>query len=648
MGRTMHVVLEAQGKPHANALDLCQDGSKVVVAGRHVFKVYSIEEDEFVERANLRIKNANLNFSCNDVVWSPIDDSLIATAATNGAVVVWNLGRADRSKQEQIFVDHKRTVNKVNFHPTEPSLLLSGSQDGTMKLFDLRKEEGQVTFPSNTESVRDVQFNPHGYWQFSAVSETGKVQLWDIRRPDRCERQWPAHNNHVFACDWHPEIRNQLATAGRDKTIKVWDTGTRGKGDKTHGLEHTIHTVGPVGRVKWRPQRRDYLGSSALVVDFAVNVWDVVRPYIPFAAFNSHTDVTTDIVWRGDPHTMLSTSKDGTLYQHVFSDAVRPADKANPVGMGINCRGEVTHAHRARPRNHQAHSVLPGKLRGAELAFKKPLSQTELFRLCTSALQLHQPRAPAGQVPEETVLRESAARYRLSPAASLADLCDHNAGVARSLGRHQVALTWTVLKTLHASGRGPDTRPVSGDMGSVVGEQEAERRLTRIRSQSGTAKRAAGKLKLEPAAGGRRVSGNSSESEEEAEEEADCRTLTQIALGQGGLAGTTGTQDFFGESELAGLGVEHLVSLEGGGSVGQQARWAHEPIAPGIDNLSQSVGQTNPWLPLCPLIQGQIRSKLLLGKEVNLFNRGCVLMAGYVGCELTGSGGACPVCARAP
>merc|ERR1719209_2833583 len=93
-----------------------------------------------------------------------------------------------------------------------------------MKLFDLRTDEGQLTFPSNTESVRDVQFNPHAYWQFSAVSENGKVQLWDIRRADRCEKQWPAHNNHVFACDWHPEVRNLLATAGRYKAIKVWDS----------------------------------------------------------------------------------------------------------------------------------------------------------------------------------------------------------------------------------------------------------------------------------------------------------------------------------------------------------------------------------------------------------------------------------------
>ena len=77
------------------------------------------------------------------------------------------------------------TARQVNFHPTEAGLLISGSQDGTMKLFDLRLPEQSATFHSNTESVRDVQFNPHQYWQFSAVSENGKVQLWDMRRADR-------------------------------------------------------------------------------------------------------------------------------------------------------------------------------------------------------------------------------------------------------------------------------------------------------------------------------------------------------------------------------------------------------------------------------------------------------------------------------
>ncbi len=50
----------------------------------------------------------------------------------------------------------------------------------------------------------------------------------------------------------------------------------------------TIECAGPVGRVRWRPQRRDYLGSSSLVVDFNINVWDVKRPYVPFATFDEH------------------------------------------------------------------------------------------------------------------------------------------------------------------------------------------------------------------------------------------------------------------------------------------------------------------------------------------------------------------------
>lgn len=73
-------------------------------------------------------------------------DTVLATAATNGAVVVWNLNKQGRSKQDHVFNDHTRTVNKVNFHITEASLLISGSQDGTMKCFDLRIKEVVKTF----------------------------------------------------------------------------------------------------------------------------------------------------------------------------------------------------------------------------------------------------------------------------------------------------------------------------------------------------------------------------------------------------------------------------------------------------------------------------------------------------------------------
>lgn len=110
MAQTMRLTQEGS----ANALALNKENNQVVIGGRNVFKIFNIEETEFVENCNLRVgKNLNLNFSCNDIAWNMIDDAILATAATNGAVVVWNLSRPTRSKQEHVFNDHKRTVNKV-------------------------------------------------------------------------------------------------------------------------------------------------------------------------------------------------------------------------------------------------------------------------------------------------------------------------------------------------------------------------------------------------------------------------------------------------------------------------------------------------------------------------------------------------------
>ncbi|MPC64075.1 WD repeat-containing protein 24 [Portunus trituberculatus] len=69
----MRTVKVTQDVP-ANALALDPYDTQVVIAGRHVFKIFALEEDGLVERANLRAgKHLNLNFSCNDVVWNPLE-----------------------------------------------------------------------------------------------------------------------------------------------------------------------------------------------------------------------------------------------------------------------------------------------------------------------------------------------------------------------------------------------------------------------------------------------------------------------------------------------------------------------------------------------------------------------------------------------
>lgn len=59
-----------------------------------VLKVVALEASGFTEKRNLRVAGKpSLNFSTNDIRWHPQSDYLLATAATNGAVVIWNLER---------------------------------------------------------------------------------------------------------------------------------------------------------------------------------------------------------------------------------------------------------------------------------------------------------------------------------------------------------------------------------------------------------------------------------------------------------------------------------------------------------------------------------------------------------------------------
>lgn len=233
-----------------SSLSTSKDGSQVVVAGRNVFKVIGVEESGFVEKTNLRVGRINLNFCITDVQWHPVDDHILATAAGNGAVILWNLNKITKQKQETIFYDHKRTVNRIQFHPYEKDVLLSGSQDGTMKYFDLRKQNVALTFGGKSDIIRDVQFNPFDGQTFAAACENGNIQLWDSRQPSSPIIQFMGHNGPTFAVDWHPEEKNWVASAGRDTMVKIWDVHAK------TSLVNTIQTISPVGRIKWRPQRK--------------------------------------------------------------------------------------------------------------------------------------------------------------------------------------------------------------------------------------------------------------------------------------------------------------------------------------------------------------------------------------------------------
>ncbi|KAI9032098.1 WD40-repeat-containing domain protein [Hyaloraphidium curvatum] len=418
-----------------------------VVGGREVLRVLSVgdgDEDAIRETLNLHVPEGNKlsGFAPTDVKWSsPSAGNLVATASTAG-VAIYDLGRPSAQKLDRVISEHTRAVNRVHFHPTDSFLLLSGSQDGTIKMWDLRtRNVARATIDPKSEGVRDVQFNPLGTWELAAAFENGSVQTWDLRRAANFDRRYNAHNGLALALDWHSNGR-YLATGGRDKMIKVWDT--------SHEIRkpvNYIQTIASVARVAWKPGNSFEIASCSLSSDFRVYVWHIERPFIPDLCLERHDNVVTGMVW--GPRDMLYTcSRDHTMVAHSTQrDGYRIHDMVSDAAMAISI------ADLALVASDKKHVATP---------------RSEADRLSTdksSRSVVHGPSTAIGRVPVHsssigTVAMDRVsnrtfsflARHYVCTDDPVSKACQVNAKIAEYAGLHQTAQVWLLLHTLVAQG----------------------------------------------------------------------------------------------------------------------------------------------------------------------------------------------------
>uniref|UniRef100_F6YJC3 GATOR2 complex protein WDR24 n=1 Tax=Ciona intestinalis TaxID=7719 RepID=F6YJC3_CIOIN len=440
-----------------NALSLCQNSNKIVVAGRALLKIYEAEpQNQLKEIANLHMgRKQGLNMSSSDVVWSSKDENLIATAATNGAIVVWDLNAVGRNKQLAVLSDHRRTVTKISIHPKESTRLLSGSQDCTMRMFDLRKKESTGMFQSKADGVRSVEFSPFHYFMFAASFDNGSVQqIWDYRQSKTYLSQFLAHKGSVYTLNWHPDEdeRNKIATGGRDNIVKVWETGT------SHNKQiSNIPTSTSVSAVRWRPSHKDQLATVSMMLDFSVNVWDLRRRFVPYAYFEEHNDVTTGIAWKqNDPEVLFSCSKDGTLVMHAMQDAIQPWKKIKTRGLDVGSRGLVLFA--GEDSNIPARAQSPTGSGQNARSHLNSFTNNSTLKTHDSTQEINQTSQTMDEIISETFVDDgfvyAAKHYLLNGPEndmSFRKLCEHNSNVAAKLGEFSVSRVWLILAEFYNS-----------------------------------------------------------------------------------------------------------------------------------------------------------------------------------------------------
>ena len=108
----------------------------------------------------MRTTKSNLYYAVLDLAWNPHDETQVVSAATNNAIVLWDI--ESRSRNPFVtFKGHTRTANRVCWHPTDGNRMLSGSTDGTVKVWDTREEHCVTSIQRSSGVCKDVQFSPH-------------------------------------------------------------------------------------------------------------------------------------------------------------------------------------------------------------------------------------------------------------------------------------------------------------------------------------------------------------------------------------------------------------------------------------------------------------------------------------------------------
>lgn len=242
-------------------------------------------------------------------------------------------------------------------------------------------------------------------------------------------------------------------------------------------LEYTIHTIAVVGRVKWRPERQHHIASCSLVVDYSIYIWDVRRPYIPYASFNEHTNVTTGIAFKGnDPHVLMSASKDSTIFKHSFKDAAHPNSTANPQATSFNSHGDLLFSYKLKnppiPVATVSRTGFMSEITNSVYSTPRstPPSSTDQFHLAKSCLMTYSARGakPPDDRTSLSSYRDSVstsnhhkdvisfkgcAREYILTGGSLSEICDYNAEIARKYGKPNVTMLWRFVRNQYADGK---------------------------------------------------------------------------------------------------------------------------------------------------------------------------------------------------
>jgi histone-binding protein RBBP4 len=229
---------------------------------------------------------------------------------------------------------HTKEGYGLNWSPLVSSLLLSGSDDGKICLWDLSEAkssdvQAKNIWNANNDSavIEDVAWHHYSQYLFGSVGDDNKIMIWDIRKDNNSNAIKQVDNAHKQGSDincisFNKFNENFFATGGSDNIVNIWDMRyLKNPLNSLEGHEDSVY------QIEWCPHSETILSSGSS--DRRVCIWDISRvgqeqdnidaatdgpPELIFK-HGGHTSKISDISWNPNKPFTIASVSEGNIFQ---------------------------------------------------------------------------------------------------------------------------------------------------------------------------------------------------------------------------------------------------------------------------------------------------------------------------------------------
>jgi len=162
--------------------------------------------------------------------WSSTEPGRMVTGDCNKSIHLWNpAGSAAGSAwtvDNEPYVGHTASVEDLQWSPSEKTVFVSCGVDKTVRVWDTRsRKKSMLAVKAHETDVNVIAWNRLVSYLVVSGSDDGSFKIWDLRafKADAPAAHFKWHTDAINSVAWHPSDDSVLAVASADNTISLWD-----------------------------------------------------------------------------------------------------------------------------------------------------------------------------------------------------------------------------------------------------------------------------------------------------------------------------------------------------------------------------------------------------------------------------------------